>query len=72
MNQTLTIRLPEDLRKSLEAMSETEQKPISDLVRDSIRRYIATQRFRQLRNATLPLAESQGILTDDDVFELIS
>jgi predicted transcriptional regulator len=72
MNQTLTIRLPEDLRKSLEAMSETEQKPISDLVRDSIRRYIATQRFRQLRNTTLPLAESQGILTDDDVFELIS
>jgi predicted transcriptional regulator len=72
MNQTLTIRLPEDLRKSLEAISETEQKPISDLVRDSIRRYIATQRFRQLRNATLPLAEAQGILTDEDVFELIS
>ena len=50
MNQTLTIRLPEDLRKSLEAISEAERKPISDLVRDSIRRYIAIQRFRQLRN----------------------
>jgi predicted transcriptional regulator len=72
MNQTLTIRLPEDLRKSLEAISEAQQKPISDLVRDSIRRYIAIQRFRQLRNTTLPLAEAQGILTDEDVFELVS
>jgi predicted transcriptional regulator len=72
MNQTLTIRLPEDMRKSLEAISESERKPISDLVRDSIRRYIAIQRFRQLRNSTLPLAEAQGILTDEDVFELIS
>lgn len=72
MNQTLTIRLPEDLRRSLETISEAERKPISDLVRDSIRRYITIQRFRQLRNATLPLAEAQGILTDEDVFELIS
>jgi predicted transcriptional regulator len=72
MNQTLTIRIPEDLRRSLEAISETERKPISDLVRDSIRRYITIQRFRQLRNSTLPLAEAQGILTDEDVFELIS
>ena len=72
MNQTLTIRLSEDLRRSLEAISKAERKPISDLVRDSIRRYITTQRFRQLRNATLPLAEAQGILTDEDVFELIS
>jgi predicted transcriptional regulator len=72
MNQTLTIRLPEDLRKSLAAISEAQQKPISDLVRDSIRRYIAIQRFRQLRNTTLPLAEAQGILTDEDVFELVS
>lgn len=60
------------MRKSLEAISESERKPISDLVRDSIRRYIAIQRFRQLRNSTLPLAEAQGILTDEDVFELIS
>ncbi len=72
MNQTLTIRIPEELKKELEEISKIEQKPISDLVRDSLRRYIAIQRFRQLRNMVLPFAEAQGILTDEDVFKLIS
>ncbi len=72
MNQTLTIRIPNELKKELEEISKIEQKPISDLVRDSLRRYIAIQRFRQLRNMVLPFAEAQGILTDEDVFKLIS
>ena len=72
MNQTLTIRIPDELKKELEEISKIEQKPISDLVRDSLRRYVAIQRFRQLRNMVLPFAEAQGILTDEDVFKLIS
>ncbi len=72
MNQTLTIRIPDELKKELEEISKIEQRPISDLVRDSLRRYVAIQRFRQLRNMVLPFAESQGILTDEDVFKLIS
>lgn len=72
MNQTLTIRIPRELKKELEELSKIEQKPVSDLVRDSLRRYIAIQRFRQLRNMVLPFAEAQGILTDEDVFKIIS
>ena len=72
MNQTLTIRIPDELKKELEELSKIEQKPVSDLVRDSLRRYVAIQRFRQLRNMVLPFAEAQGILTDEDVFKLIS
>jgi len=41
-------------------------------VRDSLRRYIGIQRFRQHRDMTLPFAESSGILTDEDVFEIMS
>jgi len=72
MDQTLTIRIPTELRKELEQISKIEQKPLSDLVRDSLRRYVAIQRFRQLRNMVLPFAEAEGILTDEDVFKLIS
>ena len=72
MNQTLTIRIPAELKKELEEISKIEQKPVSDLVRDSLRRYVAIQRFRQLRNMILPFAEAQGILTDEDVFKIIS
>lgn len=72
MKQTLTIRLPENLRKELQKISEEESKPMSDLVRESLQRYISIYKFRQLRNKVLPFAESQGILTDEDVFDLIS
>ena len=72
MKETLTIRLPEDLRKELVKISKAEEKPISDLVRESLRRYIAIYKFRKLRQRTLPFAEAQGLLTDEDVFQAIS
>jgi len=72
MRQTLTIRLPDNLRKELQKISEEESKPMSDLVRESLQRYISIYKFRRLRNKVLPFAESQGILTDEDVFDLIS
>jgi len=72
MNQTLTIRIPDELREGLEEISKAERKPISDLVRESLQRYIAIYRFRKLRNMVLPFAEAQGILTDEDVFKEVS
>lgn len=71
MRQTLTIRLPDDLRKELQKISKEESKPMSDLVRESLQRYISIYKFRRLRNKVLPFAESQGILTDEDVFDVI-
>lgn len=72
MKQTLTIRLPDNLRKELQKISKEESKPMSDLVRESLLRYVSIYKFRRLRNKVLPFAESQGILTDEDVFNVIS
>jgi predicted transcriptional regulator len=72
MKQTLTVRLPDDLRKELQQISDSEAKPVSELVRESIQRYVAIYNFRKLRNTILPFAEAQGILTDEDVFRSIS
>jgi len=69
MNRPITIRLPEDLRKTLMQISKSERLPMSNLVRESIRRYAAVYRFRQLRKRVLPFAEAQGLLTDEDVFK---
>ena len=66
---TITVRIPDDLKSDLQEISESEHKPVSDLVRESIRRFVAVERFRQLRRKALPFAEAQGILTDEDVFE---
>ena len=69
---SLTIRIPETLRRKLDKLSRDKQQPVSDLVRDSLRRYVALERFRELRKKTMPFAEAQGFLTDDDVFKAIS
>ncbi|HVU87680.1 MAG TPA: ribbon-helix-helix protein, CopG family [Pirellulales bacterium] len=69
---TLTIRIPEPLRRDLEKLCKQEKRALSDVVRESLRRYVATQRFAVLRNKTLPFAEAQGFLTDEDVFKAIS
>ena len=65
---TITVRIPDDLKSDLQKISESEHKPVSDLVRESIRRFVSAERFRQLRRKTLPFAEAQGLLTDEDIF----
>jgi predicted transcriptional regulator len=69
---TLTVRIPDELRADLQEISSRQSVPVSDLVRESIRRYVAIERFRALRKRALPFAEAQGLLTDDDVFRAIS
>lgn len=69
---TLTIRLPDELRSELDRISRDENKAVSDIVRESLRRYLAVERFRAIRRKVLPFAEAQGLLTDDDVFKALS
>jgi len=68
MKKPLTIRLPDDLREALDKISKRDHVPLSDIVRESVRRYVSIRRFRQLRDKVLPFAEAQGLLTDEDVF----
>jgi predicted transcriptional regulator len=69
---TLTIRLPEALKSELDKLSRNEKKAVSDIVRESLRRYIAVENFRSVRKKILPFAEAQGFLTDEDVFKALS
>ena len=68
----ITVRIPEALRKELDELCRQQERPASAVVRDALRRYIAVEKFRALRDKTLPFAEAQGLLTDEDVFRVIS
>ncbi|MEJ2587272.1 MAG: ribbon-helix-helix protein, CopG family [Deltaproteobacteria bacterium] len=69
--KTITIRLPDELKADLQKLRQEQNKAVSDLVRESVRRYVAVERFRSLRKKALPFAEAQGFLTDEDVFRAI-
>ena len=69
---TLTIRIPDELRADLQKLSQAQNKPVIDVVRESIRRYVAVEKFRTIRQKVLPFAEARGLLTDEDIFKVIS
>jgi len=69
---TLTIRLPDEMKSELDKVCREEHKAVSDIVRESLRRYIAVEKFRSVRKKILPFAEAQGLLTDEDVFKALS
>ncbi|MCE2504847.1 MAG: ribbon-helix-helix protein, CopG family, partial [Chlorobi bacterium] len=48
----ITVRIPHELKSDLQQISESTDQPVSDLVRESLRRYVAVERFRQLRKKT--------------------
>ena len=72
MKATLTIRLSDDDRKALEALGRERGIGVSDVVRDSIRRYLAVARLREAQAELVPYARARGILTDEDVFKIVS
>ena len=69
MKQTITVRIPKELSKELEKVVKYDHVPVSEVVRESIRRYVVLRRFEQLRKQTIPYAEAQGLFTDEDVFK---
>jgi len=69
---TLTLRIPNALKRQLDELSHLQQRPTSELVHESLRRYIATEKLKVLRRQSVPLAEAQSFLTDEDVFRVVS
>jgi metal-responsive CopG/Arc/MetJ family transcriptional regulator len=69
---TITIRLESALERELERACKQTGRSRSDLVRDALRRQLALLRFRRLRGKVMPLAETQGYVTDEDVFRDVS
>lgn len=69
---TVTVRLDVKIQRELDRLSRQLGRSRSDIVRDAVRRQVALLRFERSRRGLLPLAEAQGILTDEDVFRIVS
>lgn len=68
----LTIRIPPDLERKLQKLCKQQGRSASDVVRESLRRYMAAEQLRQTREKLRPYAEAAGFLTDQDVFKAVS
>ena len=68
----LTIRLDPKLDEALDRLARSTGKTKSEIAREALKREVAVTRFRELRRKTLPFAEAQGLVTDEDVFRVVS
>jgi predicted transcriptional regulator len=72
MNTTISIRIDASMDKLLESTAKRTGRPKSEFVREALRRQLAIDSFQQLRDKILPFAESQGLLTDEDIWQEMS
>jgi len=69
---TLTIRIDSKLDRALAQIAKRTGRTKSEIAREALARQVALARFRELRRKTLPFAEAQGLLTDEDIFRVVS
>ena len=72
MRNTITISVPEQMKSELEELSRADGVSRSDIVRESLRDYLFIRRFRSMRKSMVSKASTNGIYTDQDVFDRVS
>jgi len=70
ISKLINVRVPATLEKELKELSRTEHIPISELVRDSLREFLAVRKFRKLSKDVRGYARKAGFVIDDDILGL--
>lgn len=69
---SLTIRLDPQMAWLLDELGKQTNKSRSEIARDALNRQLRLARFEAVRKRLMPFAEARGILTDEDVFAIVS
>ena len=72
MREIITVSIPKEIKKEIDALSAKEGISRSNLIRQSIKDYLFVHQFRALRHQMIPKAKAQGVYTDEDVFDRVS
>ena len=68
----VTIRIPAELEAKLKKVCRQQNRSASDVLRESLRRYLVSEQLRQMREELRPYARAAGFVTDEDVFKAVS
>jgi predicted transcriptional regulator len=66
------LEIPNELMTQLNRLALSQNHPVASLVEEALLHYIAVEVMKSLREKTVPLAEAQGYLTDEDIFREVS
>ena len=71
MSKTITIRLDDQLAEMLDYVADKTSRSKSEIIRDALARRLSIELLELAREKLVPLAQRQGIYTDEDVFEFL-
>ncbi len=71
MRRTLTISLPSELAKDIDKKARTLGISRSRVIQESLQKLKLEEAFRDAQDRATKKARSQGIFTDEDVFEAL-
>jgi predicted transcriptional regulator len=69
--KVLSITLPPALFEQAQALAKEENRTMSELMREALRRYQTERYFEKARSRMAPIAEEMGIHSEEDVVELV-
>ena len=72
MVQSITVTLPADVKQALDELSQKEGVSLDEVVGRAVKQHVFLRQFRSLRERMSAKAKSQGIVTDQDVFDRVS
>ena len=72
MRESISISVPEEVKRQLDEAVAEEGLTRSDLVRRALQDYLFVRSFRRLRARLVARAEAEGVFTDEDVFARVS
>ena len=72
MRETVTISIPQVMRKQLSKAAKADGVTQSEFVRKALKAELFRRTFRAARAELLPKARAKGIFTDEDVFKVVS
>jgi len=72
MDESVSFRLPPELRREFDRFCETHRRPAGEVLRAALKRYMQAEELRRLRQNLRPHAAAQGFVSDEDLFEQVS
>lgn len=72
MRTVVSVSLPPDLATELSRLARKTGRTKSDILKESFSDYLWETQCRALQRYFRPRAKKAGILTEDDVFRLVS
>lgn len=69
-SKMINVRVPVIIQKELEELSRNEHVPVSELIRNSLREFLAVRKFRRLSKTVRGYARKAGFVTDEDILGL--